>query len=195
MVPPANHRKRVKHFDALSDVREVTFSCYGRRPLLTNDGWRFLLARSIDAALKRHYYRLAAFVFMPEHVHLIVWPLQSASSMHLVLKAIKRPFSYRVKQQLIDSQSRLLQTLTIQQRPGVMTFRFWQEGPGYDRNLTRGATLLSSIDYVHQNPVRRGLCQKADRWVWSSARWFCDPDTKLDPRLPAMQRLPPHWFD
>ncbi len=117
----AGHRKQVKHVDNLTDVRELTFSCFERRPLLTNDSWRALLGKSIDAALDRHRYRLAAFVFMPEHVHLIVWPMPTASSMQSVLKAIKRPFSYRVKQQLIACRSPLLRQLTIQQRPGVMT--------------------------------------------------------------------------
>jgi len=165
MARPRPHRKLVKHFDNATDIRELTFSCYERRPLLTNNDWREMLARSIDASLERHRYRLAAFVFMPEHVHLIVWPLPSASGMELVLKAIKRPFSFRVKQQLVAKQSPLLQKLTILQRPGVSTFRFWQEGPGYDRNLTLGQALLASIDYVHMNPVRRGLSKSMQNWL------------------------------
>jgi putative transposase len=189
------HRKRVKHVDNITDVRELTFSCYERRPLLTNNNWRAMLSRSIDAALLRHRYRLAAFVFMPEHVHLVIWPLPQASGIDSVLKAIKRPFSYRVKQQLVAKQSLLLRRLTVQQRPGVMTFRFWQEGPGYDRNLTLGRSLLASIDYVHMNPVRRGLGKNAGDWIWSSARWFHDHEATLDPRLPKLHRLPPHWFD
>ena len=190
-----SHRKRVKHVDNATDVRELTFSCYERRPLLTNNSWRELLARSIDAALVRHRYQLAAFVFMPEHVHLVVWPLQSASGMESVLKAIKRPFSYRVKQKLVAEHSPLLQKLTIRQRPKVSTFRFWQEGPGYYRNLTLGLTLLASIDYVHMNPVRRSLCKRAEDWPWSSDRWFRDPAAKIDERLPRLHGLPPHWFD
>jgi putative transposase len=154
-----------------------------------------MLARSIDASLERHRYQLAAFVFMPEHVHLIVWPLQLASGMESVLKAIKRPFSYRMKQQLVAKESPLLRKLTIRQRPGTLSFRFWQEGPGYDRNLTLGATLLASIDYLHMNPVRRSLCRNAEDWLWSSARWFRDPAARIDERLPKLHCLPPHWFD
>ena len=28
------------------------------------------------------------------------------------------------------------------------------------------------IEYLHANPVRRGLVAKAEDWEWSSARWF-----------------------
>jgi hypothetical protein len=29
-----------------------------------------------------------------------------------------------------------------------------------------------AIDYIHANPVRRGLVEKAEDWEWSSARWY-----------------------
>ncbi len=70
MQPRSDHRKRVKHYEDPSHVRELTFSCYWRLPLLTNDVWRETLSRAIDAASQRHQWRLAAFVFMPEYVRL-----------------------------------------------------------------------------------------------------------------------------
>jgi putative transposase len=49
---------------------------------------------------------------------------------------------------------------------------FWQPGRGYDRNVTDTRTLQSMIDYIHENPVRRGLVERARDWKWSSAGWF-----------------------
>jgi putative transposase len=95
---------------------------------------------------ERHRWRHAAFVQMPEHVHFLWFPLAGAAGIEHLLKAIKRPFSYRVKQLLMESRSRLLRRLTIQQRPGTTTFRFWQEDPGYDRNLDNAASVLAAID-------------------------------------------------
>ena len=68
------HRKLVKHYHEPGDLHELTFSCYKRQPLLTNDAWRQQLARCIDAAGEELDIQLAAFVFMPEHVHLLVVP-------------------------------------------------------------------------------------------------------------------------
>jgi putative transposase len=140
------HRKLIKHIDDPRHIRELTFSCYQRRPLLTNDVWREMLSRSIDAAADRHGWRLTAFVFMPEHVHLLFFPLPGFSKIEHLLKAIKRPYSYRIKQILIEHKSPLLQRLTNRQRPGVTTFRYWQEGPGYDRNFETEAAVLAAID-------------------------------------------------
>ncbi len=185
-----SHRKTIKHFDQPGHVHELTFSCYQRKPLLTNDRWREMLAESIDRAIERHRYRLLAFVFMPEHVHLLVFPERDASTISELLKAIKRPFSYRIKQLLIESDSSLLKDLTIRQRPEVTTFRFWQEGPGYDRNITDAATLQKCLDYIHTNPVARGLCARAIDWRWSSARYHFLPGLVQHPGLPRLSPIP-----
>jgi putative transposase len=65
---------------------------------------------------------------MPEHVHLLVYPTTPQPRLDLLLKAIKRPFSFRVKQALVAARAPLLRELTVRERPGVERFRFWQEG-------------------------------------------------------------------
>ena len=101
-------------------------------------------------------------------------------------RATRRPFSYRIKQRLTASGSQLLERLSIRQRPGVTTFRFWQEGPGYDRNLFQPDSILAAIDYVHAGPVRRGLVERPADWRWSSARRHLDFTAQVDPDLPTI---------
>ena len=190
------HRKTIKHEEDRSHVRELTFSCYRRLPLLTNDVWREMLSRALDRALQNHDWRLAAFVYMPEHIHLLVFPIcTAATDIDAVLKAIKRPYSYRIKQILIANASPLLKRLTVRQRPGVETFRYWQEGPGYDRNLFNPKTARLSIDYMHENPVRRGLCRRAIDWRWSSARWYASDGMEIDEAFPKLTRIPSEFWD
>lgn len=195
MKPPPGHRKRIRHYHEPGHIHELTFSCYQRWPLLTNDVWRGMLAESLTRAVENHGYRLTGFVFMPEHVHLMVYSVAEAGTIDGLLKAIKRPFSYRIKQLLEQSRSRLLERLTIRQRPGVETFRFWQEGPGYDRNFNESATALGAIDYLHYNPVRRGLAKNAVDWKWSSARYYLVDPPQQYPELPTIHSLPAEWLD
>jgi putative transposase len=90
--------------------------------------------------------------------------------------------------------SRLLGKLTIRQRPGKLTFRYWQEGAGYDRNFDNEKSVRAVIDYIHLNPVRRGLCQRVLDWKWSSALYFAEPEQMRDPDLPTIHGLPPEFF-
>jgi putative transposase len=183
------HRKKVRHFDHPGHFHELTFSCYKRLQLLTNDTWRSMLTDSVNQAMHVHGYLLTAFVYMPEHVHLLVFPQDTASRIDQLLRAIKRPFSYRIKKVLTELGSPLLQRLTIRQRPGVESFRFWQEGPGYDRNLVTVQAAWAAAQYIHLNPVRRGLVHCELDWRWSSARHYNDPLIDPDPELPTVSRL------
>jgi putative transposase len=189
-----SHRKRVKHYHEPGDTHEFTFSCYRRWQLLDNDERRRQLCTSIDRAVTGYDFRLVAFVIMPEHVHLLVYPIPQKPDIPGFLSAVKRPFSYRVKQQLIADGHQLLELLTIRERPGKMTFRFWQEGPGYDRNLNTEKAVLAAIAYIHENPVRRGLCELARDWKWSSCRWYESNGTLIDPELPTIHGLPWEFF-
>ena len=74
---------------------------------------------------------------------------------------MKRPVSADAKRDLQRAGSPLFKRLTVRERPGKEVFRFWQEGPGYDRNLQNPATVMSSMDYIHLNPVRRKLVTQA----------------------------------
>ncbi|WP_145348974.1 REP-associated tyrosine transposase [Rosistilla ulvae] len=190
------HRKKIKHYHQPGHLHELTFSCFHQMPLLTNDAWRMHLSRSVETACEQHRFQLVAFVFMPEHVHLLVLPLCPEPDIGLLLAAMKQPFSRQIKQILIDRNSSLLERLTVQERPGKKCFRFWQAGPGFDRNIYSAKAIAASIDYIHTNPVTRGLCKRAIDWKWSSARYYhAEPMFQQCSNLPTIARLPPQAFD
>ena len=76
-----------------------------------------MLSESIDRAVENHRYRLVAFVYMPEHVHLLLYPLPESPGVDRLLHAIKRPYAYRIKILLSAGQNPLLAKLTIRHRP------------------------------------------------------------------------------
>ena len=192
------HRKLVKHYHQPGDFHELTFSCYRQMKLLTNDAWRKYLARSIDAAAEELGFQLTAFVFMPEHVHLLVLPTRpetTAEDISSFLIKLKVPCSQQIKADLERNGSRLLSLLTIRDRPGHSAFRYWQEGPGYDRNLNNEQSVLAAINYIHMNPVRRNLVDHPRKWKWSSARWYLSDRQEIDLDLPRIHSPPPELFE
>ena len=138
-----------------------------------------------------------------EHVHLLIWPTRSdttAEDISTFLAAVKRPVSRRVKAALKDSESgkssaRLLKRLTIRNRPDTTAFRFWQEGPGYDRNLDNEKSVTACIEYIHNNPVLRKLVKLPSDWKWSSARWYASDCQHIAPDLPTLQFPPRELYD
>ncbi len=185
----AQYRKSVRHYDLPGHAHELTFSCYKRRSLLSDETHREIVGRAISAAAGRHDFMVVAFVLMPEHVHLLVFPRSDRCRVSDVLFAIKRPSSYRIKKRLIETNDTLVEQLTIRERPGKMTFRFWQEGGGYDRNLITPKAIRASIQYLHENPVRRGLCELPEQWLWSSFRQWNEPGFVVPAGVPVIDRL------
>jgi putative transposase len=182
--------KTVKHIHEIGDLHELTFSCYQQRPLLTNEAWLKLLCQRLDRANELANVSLYAFVLMPTHVHLLLGGFTCEEELPPFLFSLKQPFSMTIKRQLKQTQSSLLTELTIQERPGKNVFRFWQEGPGCDRNLNTPRAITNAIDYFHKNPVEDKLCIRATDWKWSSARFYLWPESPLDPDLPKLCRLP-----
>lgn len=176
--PPGKH-KLVKHYNTPRVAHELTWSCYQSRYLLTDDTRRTLAVEAIRRATERFGYATLAFVIMSNHVHLLVRHTEEHDISELLF-AIKRPSSFRFKQ-LMPTDER--ESLMVLERPGKMAFRFWQEGPGYDRNI-EDDTLNHSIRYIHLNPVQKGLCSLAEEWPWSSAGWYARealrPDGGID---------------
>ena len=190
------HRKLVEHEHEPGQAHEFTFSCYHRRPLLTNDDWRTRFSRHIDKACEQYRFDLVAFVYMPEHVHLLTFPRDEKPQFGPFLAQIKQPFSAEINGILVANNSHLVEQLTVQERPGKFCFRYWQEDPGYDRNLFSREAILAAIDYIHENPVRRGLCRRAVDWRWSSIRYYqLEPPKQQFPELPFVYGLPHEFLD
>lgn len=185
-VAEAPLRKTIRHYNVPRQAHELTWSCYRRLPLLLDDDRRRIVSAAIRAACERLGYRVVAFVLMPEHVHLLVWSVPHEYDIASLLFAIKRPSSFRLRRRMEATSDPALASLTVRERPGKTAFRFWQEGPGYDRNLTGTETVWKSIRYIHRNPVERGLCARPEEWEWSSARQYADRHALVPAWLPVV---------
>ena len=170
--PAATHRKRLKRYNIPGHVHFLTFSVYQRMALLTNDLWRAWLAAEVRRACDTQDIALWAYVFMPEHVHLLVKPRRESYDTAAFLKDLKGEFSKRMASHLVATGSSLFERLRIRVRPGMTRFRFWQEGGGYDKNLWAIKLAVEKAEYCHWNPVKRRLVKSPDMWRWSSFGWL-----------------------
>ncbi len=163
--------KQLRRFDEFHQPRELTFSCYRRYPFLTRQRTRAWFLEGLEAARTGSGIELWAYVLMPEHVHLIVCPGERAGQVSRFLHVLKETVARRAVAYLKHNAPEWLGRLEVREGSRVR-HRFWQPGGGYDRNITDPSTLRQMIEYIHANPVRRGLAEREQEWEWSSARWF-----------------------
>ena len=164
-------RKLRRRFDEPAEPRELTFSCYRRYPFLSRDRTRLWFLEELEGARKKWPFDLWAYVLMPEHVHLLVCPRVPKLKVGKIAGRIKEAVARKAIAYLERHARHWLPRITV--REGERTRRrFWQPGRGYDRNVVEPSTVHQMIEYIHANPVRRGLVACAEDWEWSSARWY-----------------------
>ena len=92
MMPLMNlQREHRRNCNDPGHAHELTFSCYKRYQFLRAERTCLWLAESIEEARTRWNFDLWAYVFMPEHVHLIVYPWDRPYEIAEIRKAIKSP--------------------------------------------------------------------------------------------------------
>ena len=173
-------RKTRRSWNEPGHAHFLTFSCYQRLPLLSRDRSREWMIAALAAARRELNIALWAYVIMPEHVHVLLCPLDAEYEMRRILAMLKRPVSGAARAYLEQTeQTHWLKRLTVRY-PSRTVFRFWQAGGGFDNNIFREKTVPAVIDYIHGNPVRRGLVATPTDWEWSSARfWEGRDDVRL----------------
>ena len=154
----------VKRYDVPGYARFVTFSCYRRLPLLGDPRTRDAFAERLEDERARLGFSVIAWVVMPEHVHLVIVPVDG--ELGPVLRGVKQGFSRTVLSRWRERSAPVLESLVD---PRGVT-RFWQRGGGYDRNIRNPEELVEKIQYTHRNPIKRGLVEREEDWGWSSGR-------------------------
>ena len=148
------------------------------------------LSEAIEESRVELNYSLWAYVFMPDHVHLIVYPHDKKPDLGVIRRSIKGPVGKKAIEYLEEHAPEWLSKITRQR--GEKTERlFWQSGGGHDRNIQSSITLMKMIDYIHANPVRKGLVEAPCDWKWSSASWFAgESENPL-----RVDQIPKDWLE
>ena len=145
-----NYRRNLPHIEKDDRPHFITFDTYQRWHLPP-------LAR--DIALRHCLHdngskmQLHVAVIMPDHVHLIFTPLRSETnetySFEEIVGAIKGASAHYINRAL--------------KRTGTV----WQD-ESFDHVLRSQESLDRKIQYVCENPVRKGLARRPEdyKWLW-----------------------------
>jgi putative transposase len=129
------------------DLHFVTFSCYQRRQYLGTPTARDRFEVALEEMRRRYEFFVSGYVVMPEHVHVLVSEPKKVN-LATALQALKLSVMRK-----------------SEERP------FWQ-ARYYDFNVFTTKKRVEKLNYMHENPVARGLVGFAENWPWSSARHY-----------------------
>ncbi len=164
--------KTCKRYNDPGHAHLLTFTCFRNQSFLIYDWICEYLAESINNMKSKYNVSVWAYVFMPDHVHLLIYPKDETYDISSILFGIKKPFSQRVFAACKKKNPQLLSKMIDMDANGNVKKRFWQSGGGYDRNYFNLKEIVKVIDYIHDNPIRKGLIDRAEDWEYSSANEY-----------------------
>jgi putative transposase len=143
----------------------ITIVTKDRLPVFQKDQLKEVLCKAIDEARQR--FLLFAYVLMTDHLHLLTSKPTSTSE---VLRVLKGLTARRVIDYLSDNKySCSLVKLRHRERDRNYKYSLWQR----EKNMLpifSEAMFMEKLNYIHQNPVRAKLVNRAIDYRWSSAR-------------------------
>jgi putative transposase len=141
----------------------VTSCIWGRKSLLQSERSATLFLQTVRDYRAAGKFRLHAFVVMPDHFHLMI-TVGSGMTIERAVQLVKGGFAFRAGKELGFSAP------------------VWQKGFSEVRVLDAEA-FEKQRDYIHNNPVRAKLTDRAEAYPFSSAG------------RPSEVDAPPAWLE
>ena len=170
--------ENLKRYYGHGDLHFLTFSCYRRLPLLRTMAARNTFISALQVVRERYQFRLLGYVVMPNHVHLLVSESKKCTPSEM-LKVLKQRVSRDLRRRKRRSTPGAQLRLPFMNN-GAELPRFWQPR-FYDFNVYSARKRREKLDYMHANPVRRGLVKHPAEWIWSSFLFYAKREPCLIP--------------
>lgn len=137
-------------------------------PVFTKKGYFDIIVQSLSYCRQNKGLRLFAYVIMDNHIHAIV----SSDKLSSIMKDFKSHTAKEiVRAASADSRKWLLNQFEFYKKEYKRDseFQIWQEG-FHPQLIAKEEVFRQKIEYIHNNPVRSGLVEMAEHWLYSSAR-------------------------
>ena len=179
------HRFLISHD---SPVLYITVVTKDRLPVFRTDGMKEFLCVALDEARKSAGILLFAYVIMWDHLHLLTSLNSTTANVLRVLKGItaRRVIDHLKEKEHFSS----LAKLQHQERSRNYKHSLWQTERNVLPVFSEGM-FMEKLNYIHQNPVRAGLTDRAEDYRWSSARLWRRKPIENEPLLMDHDLI--HW--
>jgi len=150
----------------------VTTTIHERKPIFHDRENAHMLSQTIYNQRRKGRFYLLGFVIMPEHFHLMIVP-QNKTKVSFIMQEIKKGSA-----RLINQRS---------SKKG----KIWMD-EYYESAVRSEKDFWQRIDYMRNNPAKRGLVEKAEDYPFSSAnknhetdleRFLSGSGTTLSPEI------------
>lgn len=136
--------------------------------LLSSNGCKDIIIDSLRFLVNKKKIVLYGFVIMSNHIHLIWQPLAGNTPI-TVQSSFMKYTGQQIMRYLQKTNDELLNSLLV--KKGDRNYQVWKRDP-LSIELRTAVVFNQKLEYIHNNPLRAGLCLQAEDYYYSSAKFY-----------------------
>jgi putative transposase len=159
----------------------ITATILNWLPVFTTSGCCDVIVRSFAYCREHKALRIYAWVILDTHLHAIVAGPDLANTIGNLKKFTARELLSQLKTEGRDWLRKQLEFFCARHKT-ASTHQVWQEGV-HPQSIPSDTMMLQKLEYLHNNPVKRGLVAAPEHWRYSSAHeWLggSEPSFRVD---------------
>ena len=138
------------------------------KKLFSRDKYKNIIIESMRFLVKNKRVIIYGFVIMENHIH-IIWQLQAGKKREDVQRDFLKYTAQQIKKDMRNNHPEDLINYKVNAKD--RKYQFWERNP-LSIEIWSEKILLQKLKYIHENPVRSGLCKYPDDYKYSSALFY-----------------------
>jgi len=145
-----------------------TATINGWQPLLESNEYKNIIIQSLQYLVAGKRIQLNAFVILNNHLHLI-WQAMHGHTLQKVQQSFLKFTAQKIKFDLVKNNPKILEAYKV--NSADREYCFWKRRSLGIELFSPGA-FKQKLEYIHNNPVKAGLCKYPEQYYYSSAKFY-----------------------
>jgi REP element-mobilizing transposase RayT len=155
-------------------IEFLTITILEWKRLLQPTKYKELIIESLAYFVKEKRAKIFAFCIMDNHIHLI-WQAEDGYTSRDNQHSFTKYTAQKIKYDLSKNHPKVLALFRADAKDRM--YQFWERN-ALAVILYNEPILIQKLNYIHENPVKAGLCNLPEEYFFSSASFYVDGDLK-----------------
>src|SRR5882724_8781095 len=147
----------------------ITAGCNDRLPVYRTDALKTVVCQAFANARISGKFSIFAYVIMPDHIHMVTGGELKPSETLRFIKGV--PANHVIKYLKEGGHTSSLEKLIHEERDKHHRHSLWESDSNV-LHLTSEGMFMQKVNYIHLNPVRAEIVERAIDYRWSSVRYW-----------------------
>ena len=153
-----------------------TATILGWKMLLKQDKYKDVLIGSMRFLVQERRVWIYGFSIMSNHMH-VIWQMREGQERKDVQRDFLKFTSRTIQVDLKENHPAVLKHFEVNLKDRKC--QIWKRRP-LSVDLYTREVLLQKLNYIHNNPVKAGLCSLPEEYDYSSAAFYLKGDTSFE---------------